>query len=238
MTDKLLCTPFMRLVHPAREIHRSIMHISLSALVGFIILTWLAIAPAAQSEELAKNLVNTAWTWRHNDDVVNVGGQQVLRDGAWTEVRFRSNGKCSAWHYDAIVYEGNWEVMSPRSIRIKPRKDVGLVLNFHDTFKGFTVVNEDSCVGAFKGRLPWPSAAVGRWRWPNGAIITLREDGYASSSGGTGRWKMLSRERFEINWREGGYIDSIRIMSGNNKLKCKNQAGKEWQAERAVESSS
>ena len=205
------------------------------ALLGLVFLTLLSSAPASPAEDLARKLENTQWMWRNSEDLVNVAGQKVLKDGAWTEVRFRPKGQCSAWHHDEIIYEGKWEVIGPASIRITPRNAVGLVLNFQNGFQNFIVANETTSTGTLKARLPWPAAAVGRWRWPNGRIVTVREDGKTFSPGGDGRWKMLAGDRFEINWRGGGFIDTIRIMSGNNKLKCKNQVGKEWQAERAVE---
>lgn len=183
-----------------------------------------------------RSLTNTAWTWTNLKDRIVIGGAVVIKDGAWLSVRFRSGGTFSAWHGNKIFWEGRWEVMGPDIVRIPNRGTLGLVLKFDAAMTTFTVANEEVTSGKLIGQVPL-DPVVGRWSWPRGGVVRLREDGRAFGEwrdAKPGVWHPLGKEKYEIVWDGGKITDTIRIMSGDNKLDCENQNRSQWKAPRVV----
>lgn len=49
-------------------------------------------------EALRSNLENTLWKWHNSANLVKVGELTILKEGAWEEIRLRSQGQMTAWH--------------------------------------------------------------------------------------------------------------------------------------------
>ncbi|MBB5034217.1 hypothetical protein [Prosthecobacter vanneervenii] len=189
------------------------------------------------AEGLRASLENTLWDWVNADDKVQVGGTTVLKQGAWQAVRFRPGGMMSAWHKDKIVWEGRWEVVAPRTVRVAVRDAVGLVLTFNTDANHFTVANERDTQGDRRGRAPVPEPFVGTWRWKDGFMATIREDGTVNSDG---TWKRVQRYRndtysYELHWGTGERFDYFTVRQDRKQMHGRNHLGTELSAERVVE---
>ena len=198
-----------------------------------------AVSPPPSPEEVRnvnKQLVETSWSYHNPNSIEQVAGKNILQAGSWTELRFRSDGRLTAWHYDELSLEGHWEVLGPRLVRIYPFDKAGLVLLFNDSFTAYTVENRKPASGKRVGRAPWLPAIVGKWRSKNGVVVSYREDGRVFAPAGNGTWKALAGDKFEVVWRGGAFTDAVRVMSGGDKIKCKcRENGHESFAERVKE---
>lgn len=189
------------------------------------------------AEGLRASLENTLWDWVNANDTVKVGGATVLKDGAWQAVRFRPDGRISAWHKDRIVWSGKWEVIAPRTVRLAVRDAVGLVLTFDTDANHFTVANERDIQGDRRGRAPVPEPFVGTWRWKGGLIVTIREDGTANSDA---TWKRVQRHShdsysYDLHWGTGERFDYFTVRRDFKSMHGKNHLGTELSAERVTE---
>lgn len=187
-----------------------------------------AAVAAPNPAELSRTLENTVWAWRNADDYVSVGGQTVVKDGAWQEVRFRGNGAASAWHKGRIVWEGRWEVVGAGAIKIAVGGPVGLVVNFDPGVTSARVANERDTVCKRIGRAPYLDPVVGRWKWGRD-VRRFKEDGTAT---GNGTWKRIGNDRYEIIWDRGVWVDTLRMKSGGNEMVGKNQKKHDVRVER------
>jgi hypothetical protein len=78
-------------------------------------------------------------------------------------------------------------------------------------------------------------AIVGRWRWVGPEVVTIRPDGTAASSVGNGTWKCTSKAKpptYVINWSNGVFIDTLRLIKGGKELSGKNAQGQAINATR------
>jgi hypothetical protein len=74
-----------------------------------------------------------------------------------------------------------------------------------------------------------PDPIVGKWRYFNGQIITLSDDGHAASSiGSTGTWKFVEspevERKYTITFKEGLYVDEMVLSANGKRLTGKNVA--------------
>lgn len=189
------------------------------------------------AEGLRASLENTLWDWVNADDKVQVGGTTVLKQGAWLAVRFRPGGRMSAWHKDRIVWEGKWEVIDARTVRVAFRDAVGLVLTFNSDANHLKVENERDTQGDRRGRAPVPEPFVGRWRWKTGFMANIREDGTANDDG---TWKHVQRGlngtlSYDLHWGTGERVDHFTVHADGKRMHGRNHLGHELSAERVVE---
>lgn len=72
---------------------------------------------------------------------------------------------------------------------------------------------------------------AGRWRWVNNDIVTILPDGTASCpSVGTATWKCTSTAKpptYVLTWKDGVFIDTIRLLKGGKEIKGTNAQGQE-----------
>ncbi|MFC5454708.1 hypothetical protein [Prosthecobacter fluviatilis] len=191
----------------------------------------------ATAEGLRASLENTLWDWLNADDKVQVGGTTVLKQGAWQAVRFRPGGRISAWHKDRIVWEGRWEIIDARTVRLAVRDAVGLVLTFNTDANHFTVANERDTHGERRGRAPVPEPFVGTWRWKDGFVANIREDGTANSDG---TWKRVVRHlndstSYDLRWGTGERVDHFTVHRDGKQMHGRNHLGAELSAERVLD---
>ncbi len=178
---------------------------------------------------LESNLEGSWWNWKNDDDYVEAGGQVVVKDGAWQEVRFRRDGTLSAWHKGRIVWDGKWEILGPRAIRIPVGGPVGLVVEFDADVNTCKVANERATHGRRLGRSPVPDVIVGHWKWHGTNHHQIREDGTVTPNG---VWKLQRNRNYVIEWNKGEDTDLVSINFDYKILKGKNLRGLELRIER------
>lgn len=200
-------------------------------------------APLSQTDAnaIARKLENTQWAYTDRTDSVSVpGGGSVTKDGAWLGLRFRGQGRFTAWHDQRILHEARWEVITPNSIRVHncgPDPRVGLVLQFDPGITSFTSSNNSNVSGRRTGPAPNVDLLVGRWHWKGPGTVHFREDGMAYmewQNGERGTWRSLGGDRYEANWAGGKFVDTIRMKSGNKELVCEDKGGRKFGAQRVI----
>lgn len=88
-----------------------------------------------------------------------------------------------------------------------------------------------SCGGTKSKNTPTPQnrckAAIGAWQWFNGVVVRIENNNSFRVSTGEngGTWQCLSNGQIRLNWRVGGWQDTISISSDGNTLLGKNQHG-------------
>ena len=64
---------------------------------------------------------------------------------------------------------------------------------------------------------------VGSWRWYNGVIVIIRQDGYFSAAGITGHWQMTTPGTYALTWPKP--VDTVSLSSNRRQLQGGNQYG-------------
>jgi len=64
---------------------------------------------------------------------------------------------------------------------------------------------------------------VGSWRWYNGVIVSIRQDGYFNAAGITGQWQMTTPGTYALTWPKP--VDTVSLSSNRRQLQGGNQYG-------------
>lgn len=66
---------------------------------------------------------------------------------------------------------------------------------------------------------------VGNWSWFNGGSVQIRPDGTFVAAGTSGTWRPLGGNRIQMQWTDGGWIDTLSLSPDGNQLSGSNQHG-------------
>lgn len=185
---------------------------------------------AKKQTPFPQSLWDTLWDWHDADDYVNTGGVTVIKQGAWQEMRIHPNGMANAWHGKRIVWEGKWEVVGERTVKIASGGPVGGIINFSADGNSFKVSTNRDTTGKKKGNA-YLDPVIGRWHIGK-EIRHVRED---ETAGRDGVWKRLPDGRYEFNWGNGVWIDKVTLTQDQQKLHGTNQKRSKIAWERAKE---
>jgi TIR domain len=72
-------------------------------------------------------------------------------------------------------------------------------------------------------RLSPGAGIVGSWRWPNGAIVSVRPDGHFAVANFAGRWEMTPQGSYALTWPKP--IDTVTVSADFRRLSGANQYG-------------
>jgi len=72
-------------------------------------------------------------------------------------------------------------------------------------------------------RLSFGPGISGNWRWPNGAIVVVRPDGYFSVANFAGRWRANSPTSYALTWPKP--VDTVVVSADFRSLSGSNQYG-------------
>ena len=200
------------------------------------------ISPPPTSDPAAKKLIpfprgiSGKWEWNNEEDYVQAGGTKVRKPGSWEEIRFHMSLNpndynpiehyVNAWNGKRIVWEGKWEVVEDKIIKITGGK-VLIIVNFDEDMTNFKVSNYRATTGRKLGHA-YVEPIVGDWTWGHG-VNHVREDGTAN---GSGVWKRLANDRYEFSWSGGKWIDKATLSQDGKKLHVTDKKGNKATSER------
>jgi hypothetical protein len=112
-----------------------------------------------------------------------------------------------------------------------------MLLLFDYNFSLFSCPTYRECNGKLIGKAPLQDLFVGRWKWNGPGIVRIREDGAAIAdwpNAKPGKWKALGSNRYEVNWDNGAWLDTMRMESGDKELTGVNLSGRKLWAARVI----
>lgn len=171
------------------------------------------------------------------------GGAAASSPGAWEGFHFDLYSRCvgaAQLENPVVTFDStgtqNYGVALVTGTRPGQRGRVTLVCVGRKTRGGLVDIEVSGETGEFEEYRPSPRAprgrreidpVVGAWRWFNGTTVMVNANGTVQDSlANHGTWVYDEGGRaYVLRWKIGGWVDTMRLSVGADKLEGRNQQG-------------
>jgi hypothetical protein len=155
---------------------------------------------ARASASSASDPITGCWRWTNNATVV------IHPDGTMVAGPFTGRWQADPGHQ---TYHFTW----PEAVDTSQLSSDGRTLTGGNQY-GFAMSAT---------RLTFGPEISGNWRWYNGVIVTIQQDGYFTAAGITGHWQQTTPGTYALTWPKP--VDTVSLSSNHRRLQGGNQYG-------------